>query len=171
MRDLIILGGNPGSGKTTISRLLEQYGFEHLSIDDFYQQTPRTPEIKNWFEDQTFLDQAYASFRKEIFDALDQDQHLVIETTGVGNRWKELVGELESKYKDRLIKIYLDTSRETSTQRIAARNETDYPIKMSEERLDAFFQLGKDTSSGYSHVIDANGAAEDLVQKILELVK
>jgi len=171
MQDLIILGGNPGSGKTTISHLLEAYGFERLSIDDFYQQTPRSPEIKNWFEDQTFLDQAYASFRKEIFDALDQDQHLVIETTGVGNRWKELLSEFESKYHDRLIKIYLDTSRETSGQRIQARNETDYPIKMSEERLDAFFQLGKDTSSEYDQVIDANGATEDTLQAVLAFVK
>jgi len=171
MYNLIILGGNPGSGKKTISKSLEQHGFTSLAIDDFYQKTQRNPEIKNWFEDKEFLDSAYASFREHILKALEQNKRLVIETTGVGNRWDELLTELESQYPDEIMKIYLETSKEVSAKRILARNETDYPIKMSEERLDAFLKLGKDTSRAYDHVIDANGTAEDIVQKILEFVK
>jgi adenylate kinase family enzyme len=168
---LVILGGNPGSGKTHISTELEKHGFTCLAIDDFYQRAPRTPGIERWYEDKAFLDHAYAAFREAISDGIGAGKSIAIETTGVGNRWKSLLAELESIFKDQIVKIYLETTRETASQRIQARNETDYPIKMTEERLDTFFKLGQDTSSGYDHVVNANRSPDEVLKDVLEYVK
>jgi thymidylate kinase len=171
MRNLIIIGGNPGSGKTAVSNFLVNRGLVKLGIDDFYQRTPRDPHIKNWFEDKAFLDLAYSHFKTEILLNLNQNKKIVIETTGVGNRWKELLAELESKFTEQIVTIYLNTTRETSKERIRERNKTEYPIKMPDERLDAFFALAKDAASGYQHVIDANGPLTDVFDQIVPLIE
>lgn len=170
MHNLVILGGNPGSGKSTISKLLEKQNFVHLEIDAFYQRAPRTPGIENWFEDQAFLDAAYAEFKKEILKNIAQGNKIVIETAGFGIRWKALFAELESIASDKIVTIYLDTSRETSLERINARNKTDHPIKMTEERLDNFLMLGKDTKNVFQHVVDANGSIDEVFEAVLGVV-
>lgn len=170
MPNLIIIGGHPGSGKTAISKSLEERGFVRLEIDQFYQQTPRNSEIQNWFDDSQFLDLAYESLKREALKNLSQGKKVVIETTGVGNRWKDLLKELESTFQDQLLTIYLQTSRETSVKRVQERNSTDYPIKMTDEELDKFFRLGKDTSSGYQQVIDADRPLAYVFASVISLV-
>jgi thymidylate kinase len=77
----------------------------------------------------------------------------------------------ESKFADQIITIYLETSQETSAKRVRDRNETDYPIKMTEERLDAFFKLAKDAPREYQHVIDADRPLDEVFDEILSLIK
>ncbi len=170
MYNLIIIGGNPGSGKTTISVLLEQQGFVRLGIDDMYQQAPRDPQIEHWFEDRAFLDAAYALFREHILKALQDKKRIVIETTGVSKRWTDLFAELQATFRNQIITIYLETSLETSAQRIEERNKTTYPFKMTKERLDAFFTLGKETSNAYQHVIDANRPLNEVFSEVMTLL-
>lgn len=142
-----------------------------LGIDDMYLQAPRDPHIENWFEDRAFLDTAYALLRADILRALHENKRIAIETTGVSKRWTDLLTELKAKFGDQIITIYLETSSEISAKRIHDRNKTDYPIKMTEEKLDVFFKLGKDTSGAYQHVIDANRPLTETFSEIMSLLK
>lgn len=171
MYNLVIIGGNPGSGKTTISKLLELQNFVSLGIDEMYLKAPRDPNIQNWFEDKIFLDAAYALFRDSILQAINNNKRIVIETTGTGKRWADLFAELRIKFADQIITIYLETSQETSAKRVRDRNKTDYPIKMTEERLDAFFKLAKDAPREYQYVINADRPLNETFDEILTLLK
>ncbi len=166
MKDLIILSGNPGSGKSTIADLLARDGSIILRIDDFYLKAPRDLSIVNWFEDQGFLDAAYAEFEAAVVRRLSRQERIVIETTGVGNRWKQLRLKLEQSFKDRMVMIHLKTSRETSLQRIRVRNMTDHAIKMSDEDVERFFALGKDRAPEGAQEVDADRPLEEVFAEI-----
>lgn len=113
----------------------EARGFTRIGIDGFCRRAPRDPGIVHWFEGQAFLDSAYASFKGEISSSPQQGKKVVLETTGVGSRWKALSAELESRFVDRLLTAYLRTSPEASVSRIRTRNVTECPIKMAPEQL------------------------------------
>jgi thymidylate kinase len=171
MYNLIIIGGKPGSGKTTLLKQFERLNIASLGIDEMYLKAPRDPNIQNWFEDQVFLDTAYTLFKEAILQAMHHNKPIAIETTGTGKRWADLFAELRVKFADQIITIYLETSQETSTKRVRDRNETDYPIKMTEERLDTFFKLAKDAPREYQQVIDADRPLDEVFDEILSLIK
>lgn len=172
MYDLVIIGGNPGAGKSTVAARLEARGFFRLSIDDFYQKTPRDPLIERWFEDRVFLDAAYAAFKEGVARHLVRGQRVVLETTGVGNRWKAMLAELALEFPERIVTIYLEVSRQASVERIGRRNETDYPIKMSEEELNRFFKLAEDgeAKKAYRCVVNADRPLEEVLGDVVALV-
>ena len=171
MHQLIILAGHPGSGKTSIADALASRGFVRLSIDDFYQTTPRDTTVGDWYRDEPFLDAAYAAFEAAITNRLERGERIVVETSGVGKRWRKLLADLVSKYADRLTMIYLKISRETSEARIRERNATDYPIKITDEAwLRDFFDRGEGLSAEYEHVIDAERPLEEVITEVEAII-
>ena len=171
MQKIIILSGNPGSGKTTIAKRLEEDGITRLSIDDFYQNSDRDSNINEWFRDEVFLDQSYKTFKTEILHQIENGSDIIIETSGVGKRWMEMFAELKKEHPKNLITIYLQIPKEESLKRVADRNQTDHPIKMDEERVNIFFEKSESILHDYDHVIDANRSIDQIYEEIKSLIE
>jgi predicted kinase len=169
MHRFIILAGTPGSGKTTIAKHLEQEGFVRLAIDEFYKNAQRDPHIMNWQEDREYVLSAYTEFERAIMEHLERGENVVVETSGLGERWRTLFEKLKSIYP-KLASIYLKTSRQTALGRIAERNANDPTFKMTEEDVDRFFTIEKDIPKMYQHVIDADRPSEDVIREVREFI-
>jgi len=112
MRKLILLVGIPASGKTTLSKTLEEKGFARLCADDI-----RLELYGNEAEQGNPKD-VFAIFFQRLETLLQADRDIVIDNTNVRIQHRRQILERAHKFQYSDIELwFLDTPLEVCLQR------------------------------------------------------
>lgn len=125
---LITISGVPGSGKTTVAKLLaERLGLPHVYAGDLYRQEAKRRGLS-----------------LEAFNALSERDHSIDRTLDAemaararaGNVVLEgrLAGYLAAENGLEALKVWLDASDEVRARRVAQREGTDWQAVLAENR-------------------------------------
>lgn len=116
MSKLILLIGIPGSGKTTLAKILTERGFLRLSADAIRQEL--------WGDEgeQKEPDKVFAIFFEHLDKALGENKDIVVDNTNINSRHRQPIIEKakQAGYQDIQLWI-LDTPLEICLARNEAR--------------------------------------------------
>lgn len=116
MKQLVLLVGIPGSGKTTLSKRLTDRGFTRLCADDIRQTL---------FADageQRDPEKVFEIFFQQLDDAFKQGLNVVVDNTNINTKHRQpiLKKAIEAGYEDIQLWV-LDTPLEVCIERNRAR--------------------------------------------------
>jgi predicted cytidylate kinase len=172
---VITISGTPGSGKTTVSRLIsQQLGLLHIYAGDLYRaeaqrRQMRLPELNR---------------QAELDHSIDQqiDAHMAAYARA-GNVVLEgrLAGFIARQEGVEALKVWLTASDGTRARRVAAREEGDWKKVLEEnrtrhqsdaERYRTIYGFDLSDTSIYDLVLDTDDITpEALAETILEAVR
>ena len=163
---IIILSGVPGSGKSTVIKLLRTEKHTVISIDSFYKYLRETTGMK-WGRELEI--EAYKLLEKELEILLEQNKDIIIETTGASDKWIEIFYSLRKRNDVQVIDILLEISLEEATKRIKKRNASSYSFKLSTDKLEGWIKRIVEVRDDYEYVIDANKSEQLIIKDVLRI--
>jgi shikimate kinase len=162
---LLILNGIPGSGKTSLGKLLSQRnGFNIVKVDTFYETIPRVDDKVQWLEDIKYRENVYIAFENKIKEEIIKS-NVIIESTGIGEQFRELVDRLK-KNNIKIVRVLLNINEQTARERVSIRNNSDYTIKVSDDDMDYFTSNINKFNLNEFIVLDANQSLEYLYSQL-----
>ena len=118
MKNLFLLCGKPGAGKTTLANFLAQnYGFIHLSVDDFMLRLFGEIEDRNLFNEKL---NACKELIYELCFKLLNNNDVVLDFGFWGKEERQLIRNKFSEYN--VLTIYIKLSDDEIFNRIEKRN-------------------------------------------------
>ncbi len=115
MKQIVVLLGAKGSGKSSLSRLLERaFGLEVLSAEPLWVEHAKRPRGPNWERD------GFCEVAGAVQDALEVHDVVVTETTGTSPHTAEFVGAL--RRQARVVVIGVQAPPELCLERVRARD-------------------------------------------------
>jgi len=153
MKQLIILVGLKGSGKSFIGTLLqEKLGIKFLRVEDLW--------LKN--RQKRFTDEYYSngfdSVELEIDNQFKEFDKIVIESTGTTKYFKPFLKRLGDKYRLKLVKI--ETTPETCRKRIKSRDSSIH-IPVSDEIFEHVNEEALKVALVFDTVINNESSSND----------
>jgi adenylate kinase family enzyme len=170
MSTIIRLVGIPGSGKTTIAKLLEDQGYTHVRIDEFYESIPREDESVEWFLDEKYIANVYSAFEESIKSHLDRNQNIVIENLGMKGRLDKVIEALV-KSDHKIIQIYLKVDYDKALERVLERNKTDYKIQVDLKNMEFYKSKIEELENNFKIKVDANKSVDEVLEEVMKIIK
>ena len=163
MKQLIILIGLKGSGKSYIGSLIEErLGINLLRVEDLWLNSKQ----KRFSED--YVSEGFKLVEKEIENKFKGLDLLTIESTGTSKYFKPFLRELRIKYNLKLVKI--DTSPETCHRRIKSRDSSIH-IPVSDDIIHQINKEALEVDLEFDTVIDNENSTDvEILKKISEIV-
>jgi CMP/dCMP kinase len=126
---LITISGEPGSGKTTVARLLaERLGVPHVYAGDLYRQEAKRREMTlDEFNRLCERDHSIDRTLDAAMAARARQGDVVLEG--------RLAGFLARQERLRALKVWLTASDEVRARRVAQREEGDWRKVLEENRI------------------------------------
>ncbi|HQU83442.1 MAG TPA: zeta toxin family protein [Pyrinomonadaceae bacterium] len=163
-RELIVIGGANGSGKTTFAReIVAEKGLKYLGADDIAFEL----DAKNF---ETVKIEAARIFSKRLTESLENGESLIIESTLAGlSLKKHLQKAKQNGYSISIFFVFLD-SVELCLKRIKSRVENgghNVPENDVRRRFlranDNFWNIYKKLADEWFLILNADDAFENIV--------
>lgn len=138
---LIVLGGIPGCGKSTFSEELHNLGYKIFSSDEIRFELAKKEECnkdKFEYEIDNLEDYTKAAFNilfERMETSLSNGEKVVFDATNTTIKSRKRVLSLKSKYKIKIIAVYLECSLETALNNNLKRHSTVIGIKSNGESI------------------------------------
>jgi cytidylate kinase len=169
MKKLIILMGNIGAGKTTISKALVKKGFVYSGIDYFYTKAKRDLKIKEWYTDEKYCNQAYSLMLDAVKNNIIK-KNVIVESTGASkhaiNMFKKINQIPDIKIYRFLIKVPIRVLKE----RIKIRNASSWKVKNTMSQLPITAKLIKELKPEIDFTINGDQDTNKIISKIIKIV-
>lgn len=166
MKNLIILCGKPGCGKTTLAKKLkEKSGIVHLSLDDFMLN------LFGEIEDRKVFEEKLKACRDLVYEITDQLLPKVDVVFDFGFWTKEERDGLRKRFKDfNVIIVYLNLDDETIFGQISKRNKNLKPNEyyIDRETYDFFCSKFEVPDGRYENFIEYKSDGD--FSQILKLI-
>jgi predicted kinase len=163
---IIILSGIPGSGKSTLIKLLKTENHTVISIDQFYERL-RENNGMEW--GRKIEIEAYRLFKEELEKLLEKEKDIIIETTGASDKWIDVFYSLRKRKDVQVIDILLEISLIEAKERIRIRNASSHPFKVKLESLEGWIRRINEVRNDYGHTIEVSDLSKEEVY--LEVMK
>ncbi|XP_074067182.1 adenylate kinase isoenzyme 1 isoform X2 [Macrotis lagotis] len=177
---IIFVVGGPGSGKgTTCEKIIEKYGYTHLSTGDILREevnsgSERGKKLSEIMEKGQLVPMATVleMLREAMLAKADTSTGFLID--GYPREVKQ-GEEFEKMIGSPTLLLYIDASSETMTQRLLKRGETSGRVDDNEEtikkRLETYYSITEPVikfyeSRGIVRKINAEGTVESVFEQV-----
>ena len=159
MKTLYILIGLKGSGKTFIGKLIENnFGIPFLRVENIFKNIKRDRH----YSDESYIKEGFGLLELEIRNRFKDTDILTIESTGLTDEFKQMLGSLRKVFSVKLIKIEVEP--ELCLKRVTGRDNKDH-INISDSDAEKINELAMKVKFDYDLVIDNNAASEQYILK------
>jgi tRNA uridine 5-carbamoylmethylation protein Kti12 len=156
---VILMCGIAGSGKTTLSKKIEEEGFVRLSIDEELWSTKGRYGIDYSVEKyREYLDEAHIRLKNKLIEFIQEKRNIVVDSScwrrSDRNEYKMLVENAGGKWKLFYLKVHPDELR----KRLTIRNErfdANAAFPITEEILNSFIR-GFEEPKGEGEIVIEN---------------
>jgi shikimate kinase len=153
-KEIIILIGQKGSGKTFVGRLLqEKFGIFFLRVEDICLKIKGDRQIY----DIQYISETFELIEKEIrLKLIDIDQ-IIIESAGAAAEFDFMLESLKREFTVRLINIYADP--DLCLQRVKSRSMENH-IAVSDDNVEEINRISLSKHYKFDLIITNNNISE-----------
>jgi shikimate kinase len=159
MKTLYILIGLKGSGKTFIGKLIEdKFGISFLRVENIFKNIKHDRH----YSDESYIKEGFTLLEKEIRNRFKETDMLTIESTGLTDEFRQMLGSLRKDFSVRLIKIDADPA--LCIERVTKRDSKNH-INLSDKDVEKINELAIKVKFDYDLTIDNNTKTEKNILK------
>jgi shikimate kinase len=155
MKNINILIGSKGSGKTHIGELLERKNkIPFLRVENICLKIKRNRSVT----DKEYIIEVFQSIEKEIRLQLNDKDQLTIETTASALEFDTMLSNLKKDFMVKLVKI--DTDALLCLQRVKCRESKNH-IPVSDEIVQEINQISAQKQYNFDLIISNNNKTDN----------